>query len=221
MRAQFIYFTVLMLTCSAQCALLQRTPDVCKVYDKKKVTLAKGVPSCDLRLEGVDRQAAPTLVGGLDGVYKLESCMNGKPLYRRQRSPKGQERVLFFSKLFGDWDISNGTRPNEQDILMYGEALGDELRTPLEVERWLMGKDLVLKRQDSSTLSTSDYQPISGRFKCTMPKTTPDAKPTPVAQSQHGGPAAVGLPSTRPTHRSTVLPAPLPSPKLKAEAGPK
>jgi hypothetical protein len=32
---------------------------------------------------------ASRLKGGLDGTYTLESCHDGKPLYRRQSSPAG------------------------------------------------------------------------------------------------------------------------------------
>jgi hypothetical protein len=195
MRAVLLLLGVHVLVLVNQSALAQRDTPVCRIGGGKKVTLAKGVPSCDLKLEGVDRLSGPLLAGGLDGIYKLESCMNGKPLYRRQRGRKGQERVLFFSKLFYDWDISNGTRPNEQDILMYGEPRGVDLKTPLEAETWLLGVDLI-KRPDvykAYRWSGGDYQPISARFSCAQ-----SAKPKPEPAKPKAVPAKPKAAEKRP-----------------------
>ena len=46
-------------------------------------------------MSGVDKQA-DKLTGGVDGVYSLVSCYNGKPLYRRQKSPAGEDRVMWW-----------------------------------------------------------------------------------------------------------------------------
>ena len=57
---------------------------------------------------------ATKLVGGVDGVYKLSSCYNGKPMYRRKKpSPAGEERVMWYSSTFGDWDVSRVSKPGK------------------------------------------------------------------------------------------------------------
>lgn len=49
--------------------------------------------------------------------------------------------MLWYSTGFGDWDVSNGTVPNEAEILMYG---GDTQHAvvPLFVDSWHLGADL-------------------------------------------------------------------------------
>lgn len=74
--------------------------------------LANGTVTCDIKVSGVDKQA-DKLTGGLDGTYKMASCYNGKPMYKRNKSPAGEDRVLWYSSTFGDWDISKGSDPNE------------------------------------------------------------------------------------------------------------
>ena len=49
---------------------------------------------------------ASNLAGGIDGIYVLSSCYNGKPMYRRKASPANEERVMWYSSTFGDWDVS-------------------------------------------------------------------------------------------------------------------
>ena len=78
---------------------------------------------------------ADKLAGGLDGVYQLLSCYNGKPMYRRKDSPAGEDRVLWYSSTFGDWDVSKGTDPNEAEILMYGGEM-EHASVPLFVSSW-------------------------------------------------------------------------------------
>lgn len=56
---------------------------------------------------------ADQLPGGIDGIYTLVSCKNGRPMYRRKESPPGEDRVLWYSHQYGDWDIAKGTEPNE------------------------------------------------------------------------------------------------------------
>ena len=80
-----------------------------------KPVLANGTASCDIKISGVDKRA-DKLTGGLDGVYQLTACYNGKALYMRRKSPVGEERVLWYSSTFGDWDVSKGTEPNEAEV---------------------------------------------------------------------------------------------------------
>ena len=49
-----------------------------------------GTTPCDLKLEGADK-LLKTLDGGLDGTYAVWSCENGRPLYKREKSPVGRE----------------------------------------------------------------------------------------------------------------------------------
>ena len=48
-----------------------------------------GTRPCDVKLEGVDKLLKGT-PGGLDGVYAVASCENGRPLYKRQGSAAGR-----------------------------------------------------------------------------------------------------------------------------------
>lgn len=52
--------------------------------------LLAGTKACDVQIHGVD-QLAPLLRGGMDGVYKLHSCKNGRPLYKRDTKDKPGE----------------------------------------------------------------------------------------------------------------------------------
>jgi hypothetical protein len=127
------------------------------VLEGGKPKLANTTAPCALKVAGVDKYA-DALPGGIDGVYKLASCHNGRPLYLREKSPKGQDRVLWYSKGFGDWDVSNGTKPTEKDILMYG---GDTQHAvaPLFVDTWHVGADL---KSDAAGLGDDDYFPVPG-----------------------------------------------------------
>ncbi|GLI62884.1 hypothetical protein VaNZ11_005657 [Volvox africanus] len=122
--------------------------------------LANGTASCDIKVAGVDKQA-DKLNGGLDGVYKLTSCYNGKPMYKRQSSPAGEDRVLWYSSTFGDWDISMGGEPNEAEILMYGGEM-EHASVPLFVGSWHLGGDL----KSDTALGEDDYLPINVAVSC-------------------------------------------------------
>jgi len=52
-----------------------------------------GTKPCDVKIEGADKLLR-NLTGGLDGVYAVWSCENGRPLYKRQQSPPGRECPL-------------------------------------------------------------------------------------------------------------------------------
>ncbi len=123
-----------------------------------KPVLVNGTASCDIKISGADKQA-DKLKGGLNGVYKLASCYNGKPMYRRQKSPEGHDRVLWYSSTFGDWDISKGTDPNEAEILMYGGEM-EHASVPLFVTSWHLGGDL------RSGGVEDEYAPINVKVVC-------------------------------------------------------
>ncbi|KAG2429240.1 hypothetical protein HXX76_011009 [Chlamydomonas incerta] len=125
-----------------------------------KPVLANGTASCDIKVKGVDKQA-DRLKGGLDGVYQLTSCYNGKPMYKRKNSPAGDDRVLWYSSTFGDWDVSKGAEPNEAEILMYGGEM-EHASVPLFVGSWHLGGDL---RSDTA-LGEDDYLPINVAVSC-------------------------------------------------------
>jgi hypothetical protein len=132
----------------------------CVLGPDGKPKLANSTAPCTIALRGVDKHA-DLLRGGIDGNYKLTSCHNGRPLYIREKSPKGEDRVLWYSTGFGDWDISNGTVPNEAEILMYG---GDTQHAvvPLFVEGWHLGADL----KSDSNMGDDDYFPVPATVAC-------------------------------------------------------
>ncbi|KXZ48238.1 hypothetical protein GPECTOR_29g19 [Gonium pectorale] len=132
-----------------------------------KPVLANGTASCDIKIQGVDKQA-DKLAGGLDGVYKLSSCYNGKPMYKRKNSAAGEDRVLWYSSTFGDWDVSKGAEPNEAEILMYGGEM-EHASVPIFVGSWHMGGDL----KSNTALGEDDYLPISVKVTCSD-GSTPD-----------------------------------------------
>lgn len=68
-------------------------------------------------------------------MYKLSSCYNGRAMYKRVNSPAGENRVLWYSSTYGDWDISKGSDPNEAEILMYGGEM-EHASVPLFVTSW-------------------------------------------------------------------------------------
>ena len=52
-----------------------------------------GTKPCDLQIQGVDK-VAPLLPGGMDGAYKLVTCANGRPLYKRITTDKAGDQQL-------------------------------------------------------------------------------------------------------------------------------
>lgn len=138
----------------------------CSVDKDGKVKLANGTAPCDIKLSGVDKQAdASKLTGGLDGVYKLTGCHNGRPLYKREKSPAGEERVLWYSQTFGDWDISKGPEPNEEDILMYGGDM-EHQAVPLWVASWHLGADLKAGASPDAGDGEDSYLPVAAALAC-------------------------------------------------------
>mmetsp|Transcript_961 Transcript_961/g.1504 ORF Transcript_961/g.1504 Transcript_961/m.1504 type:complete len:351 (+) Transcript_961:103-1155(+) len=135
-----------------------------------KPVLSNNTARCDIKITGVNKQA-DKLVGGLDGVYKLTSCYNGKAMYKRNDSPAGEDRVLWYSSTFGDWDISKGGDPNEAEILMYGGE-NEHASVPLFVSSWHLGGDL----KSTSTLGEDDYLPIDVKVACADGKVYAEAE---------------------------------------------
>lgn len=132
----------------------------CKVVDGK-VVLSNGTASCDLKITGADKKA-DKLAAGVDGIYKLTSCMYGKPLYKRVNSSGEEERVLWFSEGFGDWDLSKGHEPlTESEILLYGGE-AEHAPVPLYVSSW----HLLANYMSNSNLPEDDYVPIPLTVTC-------------------------------------------------------
>ncbi|KAJ9512646.1 hypothetical protein QJQ45_018849, partial [Haematococcus lacustris] len=134
--------------------------DDCSENEAGKPTLTSGTATCDIKISGIDKQA-DKLVGGLDGVYKLVACHNGKAMYKRSKSPAGEDRVLWYSSAFGDWDISKGTDPNDQEILMYGGEM-EHATVPLFVSSWHLGNDL----KTNSVSPDDDFLPVNVKVVC-------------------------------------------------------
>jgi iron-regulated transporter 1 len=135
--------------------------------------------TCDIKIEGVDKQA-DLLPGGLDGVYKLFACHDGRPAYKRQKSPAGEDRVLFYSKDFGDWDVSKGAQANEKDILLYGGEL-EHHSVPLFAKNWHLGADLT---KAGAKLSDDQYLPVTAMLKCADGKVYKPPAVNPAVQKQ-------------------------------------
>ncbi|KAF8058457.1 hypothetical protein HT031_005581 [Scenedesmus sp. PABB004] len=141
-------------------------PADCSVEKDGRVKLANGTAPCDIRITGVDKQA-DKLPGGLDGVYKLTGCHDGRPSYKRAGSPPGEDRVLWYSRGFGDWDVSKGPEPTEADILMYGGDI-EHHPVPLFVKAWHLGGDLKSGGGANASAGGSDdvYVPVAARLAC-------------------------------------------------------
>lgn len=149
----------------------------CTANKDGKVKLANGTATCDLKLSGIDKQA-DKLKSGLDGVYKLTGCHNGRPMYKRKDSPAGEERVLWYAKSFADWDISRGDKPNDKDILVYGTDVHQHI-VPLFVQSWHLGGDLTTKKPNGTSDET--YVPAKLTVACADGKKV-KAPPAPAAQ---------------------------------------
>jgi iron-regulated transporter 1 len=134
----------------------------CTTGKDGKVQLANGTASCDLKLQGLD-QAADLVSSGIDGVYKLSGCHSGRPTYKRKGDKPGGDRVLWYSQGFADWDISNGTTPNDNDILVYGTDV-QQHTVPLFVQSWNLGADLTTKKPNGT--SDESYVPAKLSVTC-------------------------------------------------------
>ena len=48
-----------------------------------------------MKIEGADK-VLTALAGGIDGTYTVWSCENGRPLYKREKSPLGREHLFHY-----------------------------------------------------------------------------------------------------------------------------
>lgn len=118
--------------------------------------------ACNVHVSCVN-QEADLLSGGVDGTYQLAGCFHGKPQYRRTEVP-GEERSLFFNSIMGDWEISIGPDPDEDQLLVYGDY---GAVSPLDVTRFhLAGSFSSLHRQQmESDVSHCERRAGSGTEK--------------------------------------------------------
>lgn len=120
-----------------------------------------GTRPCDLQIQGVDK-LAPGLSGGMDGVYKVVTCENGRPLYKRDTKDKTVERVLWYSSPHQDWDITNGSSPQEEDILMWGGFAGKESRPQQIKSAWHLAAEFMA----NFTLTSPEYAEVDATVSC-------------------------------------------------------
>lgn len=108
--------------------------DTCKLR-KGQPPAINGTDSCRvLQVTGADAQA-DVLLGGLDGLYHMVSCFDGKPLYRRKHG-KGASvapRVLWYSAYYGQWQFSESDNPSQELTVMYGDV---GYVAPIEIDEW-------------------------------------------------------------------------------------
>eukprot|EP01025_Chloroclados_australasicus_P059193 TRINITY_DN7475_c0_g2_i3.p1 TRINITY_DN7475_c0_g2~~TRINITY_DN7475_c0_g2_i3.p1 ORF type:complete len:352 (-),score=57.18 TRINITY_DN7475_c0_g2_i3:436-1491(-) len=110
----------------------ERQTGDCTEDETGKATLAE--PACDVKISGFSSAQIP---GGIDGTYRMKGCYQGRPKYKREHSPKNQDRTLWYSAMFSDWDISAGQEPNEATILAYGGDGQEETRPNfVPADRW-------------------------------------------------------------------------------------
>eukprot|EP00884_Botryococcus_braunii_P016135 jgi/Botrbrau1/3204/Bobra.37_2s0034.1 len=105
-----------------------------------------GTKPCDVKVEGADK-VLKDLPGGIDGVYEVTTCENGRPMYSRKTMKAGEERVIWYSSEFGNWDLTNGSVPSIEYILIYGGSR----------ESWENRPQLVESGWSLSTANLKDY----------------------------------------------------------------
>eukprot|EP01023_Acetabularia_acetabulum_P010108 TRINITY_DN14601_c0_g2_i3.p1 TRINITY_DN14601_c0_g2~~TRINITY_DN14601_c0_g2_i3.p1 ORF type:complete len:595 (-),score=134.57 TRINITY_DN14601_c0_g2_i3:723-2507(-) len=137
--------------------------DYCQLNEKGEIVLDVAMDICNITVSGAD-ELVQNLDGGLDGVYQLAGCENERPKYVRYEKP-GQERILWWSSVFGDWDFTAGDKPNNDDILLYGGDTLNEER-PNFVVSWHVATD-ILSQQKAEDESQKDYIPIDLKITCT------------------------------------------------------
>lgn len=132
----------------------------CQVAANGSATF-NGTRPCDVQVRGVDA-AAPNLVGGMDGIYKLSTCENGRPLYKRDTTDKAAERVLWYSAPHRDWDFTNGSKSQEEDILMWGGFAGKETRPQHVLTSWHLAAEFM----PNFTLTSPEYATVNATVSC-------------------------------------------------------
>ncbi|EFJ50969.1 hypothetical protein VOLCADRAFT_88131 [Volvox carteri f. nagariensis] len=75
------------------------------------------------------------LTGGMDGLFLLAGCFEGKPIYIRSRysGPPGEDRVLYYNPSYGSWEFAVGREPSTDQLVLAGD---EGYVTPLDVPRW-------------------------------------------------------------------------------------
>jgi iron-regulated transporter 1 len=107
---------------------------------------------CNLKLEGADA-LLEGLSGGVDGKYEVWSCENGRPMYKRANSPKNENRVLWYSQGYRDWDLANGTLPQDDDILVFGGSGGREKHPEYVTSEWSIASEFLKTKTGSDEYS--------------------------------------------------------------------
>lgn len=157
-----------------------QAPD-CEVDEKGKVVF-QGLEACDLKISGADK-VLDKLEGGMDGVYEVNGCHDGRPLY--QRKGKGPKRLLWYSALYKDWDFNEGEAVVESDILGYGgDGIAEERPQFVPKEKW----NLLAEYSSSNTDELKDFVAVTLKMQCADGKTVieprdgshPDAPAKPV-----------------------------------------
>lgn len=120
-----------------------------------------GSRPCDIQIQGVDK-SAPGLAGGMDGVYKVLTCENGRPMYKRDTPDKAAGRVLWYSAPHQDWDITNGSTPQEEDILMWGGFGGKDNRPQQIKTAWHLAAEFM----SNFTLTGPEYLEVDATVSC-------------------------------------------------------
>lgn len=138
----------------------EETEVYCGLSEDGRATFGNGTTPCDVKIEGVDA-AAQLLKGGIDGVYKAFSCQGGRPMYKREGSAPEEERVLWYSSEYRDWDISNGSTPQKDDILMYGGVSGKESRPEQVQDGWNVAAEFL-----TDSVSLEQYVPVKASLLC-------------------------------------------------------
>eukprot|EP00192_Tetraselmis_astigmatica_P013680 CAMPEP_0117677416 /NCGR_PEP_ID=MMETSP0804-20121206/16733_1 /TAXON_ID=1074897 /ORGANISM="Tetraselmis astigmatica, Strain CCMP880" /LENGTH=333 /DNA_ID=CAMNT_0005486697 /DNA_START=142 /DNA_END=1143 /DNA_ORIENTATION=- len=138
-----------------------QAPD-CEVDDKGKVQLL-GLEACDIKIEG-GNAVVNKLDGGIDGTYKVIGCHAGRPLYKRSNEKKPEEdRLLWYSALYKDWDFNEGGVVVESDILGYGgDGLGEERPSFVPKDKW----NLLADYSSKSTDEMQDFVPVDLKITC-------------------------------------------------------
>ncbi|KAG2498301.1 hypothetical protein HYH03_003562 [Edaphochlamys debaryana] len=108
--------------------------DNCNYVGDFSEFVINGTETCSLLVQGVDGHA-DRLEGGMDGLYLLAGCFEGKPVYLRRRLgyPEGEDRVLYFNPNFGAWEFSVGREPNVDQLVLAGD---EGHVSPIDVPRW-------------------------------------------------------------------------------------
>lgn len=109
-----------------------------------------GTDSCDLLLSGADA-AADRLQGGLDGVYYLSGCFDGKPMYHRSEGPQDEPRVLWWSYDYADFEISTSSDPSLDHKIMFSDKGHISL---LSVPNWHLAS--TLNHREAALMDSDD-----------------------------------------------------------------